>query len=442
MAGTIAHHSALFLSTALFISAWLLTGGGVARTPFAFYLFALTGSWLLAVVVKNDGWVTWMHLPVTAKLAIGFFCLMPLLQCVPLPPAIWHALSGRELAAETLALTGAADHWHPITLNVQATYRTFLMSVWLLALLLAVLRMSSDEVRALFVMLLGLGILHVAIGMLQVASGGRFLFYDVPNINFLLGFFANKNHSGLFIALLFPIGYLALYGDRGWDRTRLPLAAAATLVIFATLILTFSRAGLLFGLVAFVFLLLLVNERRLSRTGRQAALAALAVIALLAIIASTDIATRSLGRFEGVSTDPRWLFWSWSRKLVPIYFPIGSGIGSFEEVFKVVERLSWVKPTYLNHAHNDYMEQLIEVGAAAPVLWMLVVAMVLTPIRNAWRDRARTAGRTALMGAVIVLLILVHSSFDYPLRRPALAVVFITALAVLLRRSQQRKKIA
>lgn len=438
----LAQRSGLFISTAAVIVIWMLVGGGVTGNPIVFYLFALSGSWLLGFVLAGGGWAAWREQSPLARLAIAFFCLMPLLQCIPLPPGIWHELPGRGASVRTLALVGAAQDWRPITLNFEATFRSFLMSVWLFGLLLAVMRLSVRELTAVFALLLILGGLHLLIGMLQVATGGRFLFFDVPNINFLLGFFANKNHSGLFIALLFPIGYIALYGEKGWDRSRVPLAVVGSLVLFATLILTFSRAGLFFGALALAFLLLLSFEGRLGRGGRYAALAGLGVLALLAILASTDVATRSLGRFAGVGSDPRWLFWTWSRQLIPVYFPVGSGVGTFTEVFKAIEHLSWVKPTYLNHAHNEYMEQLIEVGIAAPILWALVLAMIAGPLRTAWRDRARTQGRIALVSGMMVLLVFLHSAFDYPLRRPGIDVVFVVALAILLRRRADRKAIA
>lgn len=438
----IAPRSGLFLSVAATVVVWLLIGGGVTTNPIVFSLFALTGSWLLGFVLANGGWATWREQAPLVKLAITFFCLIPLLQCIPLPPAIWQALPGRETSVRTLELVGAAQDWHPITLTFDATFRTFLMSVWLLGLLLAVVRLPTAELRALFALLLMIGALHLVIGILQVATGGRFLLFDVPNINFLLGLFANKNHSGLFIALLFPIGYIALYGEKGWDRTRLPLAGVGSLVLFATLILTFSRAGLFFGALALAFLLLISFEGRLGKGGRYAAFAALGVVALLSVLASTDVATRSLGRFSGVGTDPRWLFFTWSKQLVPIYFPVGSGVGSFVGVFNALEHLSWVKPTYLNHAHNEYLEQLIEVGAAAPILWLLVLGMIVRPLRTAWRDRTRTQGRIALLGGLMVLLFFLHSGFDYPLRRPGLDVVFVIALAALLRRRTDRKMIA
>lgn len=438
----VAQRSGLFLSVAATVVIWLLVGGGVPDNPVVFLIFALTGSWLLGFVLANGGMAAWRDLSPTARLALAFFCLMPLVQCIPLPPALWHALPGREMSVRTLALVGAAQDWHPITLTFDATFRTFLMSLWLVGLLLAVMRLSTAELKALFILLMVMGGLHILVGMLQVATGGQFLFFDVPNINFLLGFFANKNHSGLFIALLFPISYIALYGEKGWDRARLPLAVVGSLVLFAMLILTFSRAGLFFGVLALAFLLLLSFEGRLGKGGRYAALAGLGAVALLAMLASTDVASRSLGRFAGVGADPRWLFWTWSKQLVPIYFPVGSGIGSFVEVFKVLEHLSWVKPTYLNHAHNEYLEQLIEVGVAAPILWLLVVAMMVGPLRAAWRERERAHGRIALLGGLMVLLFFLHSAFDYPLRRPGLDVVFVIALAALLRRRSERKTIA
>lgn len=434
--------SSAFLSVAAFTTFWVLCGGGVTENFVVFAGFAVTGSWMLFIACQPDGVSAWKALPWVAKLAITFFCLMPLLQSIPLPPAAWHGLPGRQLSIETLGMVGAAGDWHPITMTFPATFQTFLMSIWLAALLLAVLQLSSDEIRAVFKLLLALGLLHLLLGIVQVASEGRFLLYDVPNVNFLLGLFSNKNHSGLFIATLFPIGFVALSGDRGWHRGRLSFALAAAVVLFAALILTFSRAGLFFGLFAFTSLLLLANEQRFERAGRRAAIAALIALALLAVFASTDVATQALGRFGGIGSDPRWLFWSWSAQLIPAYFPVGSGIGSFPEVFKTMEQLSWVKPTYLNHAHSDYLEQLIEVGVAAPILWALVLSMLAGPFGRAWRERHRSAGKAALMGALIVVLTLIHSSFDYPLRRPALAAVFVVALAVLLRRGGAQKKIA
>jgi O-antigen ligase len=433
--GQPARRSGLFWSAAIVLTLWVAAGGGIINSGY-FWVLALSGSWLFAYLIAEGGLAAWRDLPRPAQVAIGFFCVLPLLQCVPLPPSLWHALPGRELAREALALTGDADRWHPLTLTFTATFRSWLVAMWLLALLLSAVRLRLDELVELFRLLVALGAAHLLLGVAQLATGGGLQLHDSSNPDTLLGFFVNKNHSGLFIALLFPLAWAALHGERGWDRSRLGWIVTGTLVMFAALVLTFSRAALGLGALAFCWTLFLVNERRVGSAGRLTVATVLVLGAAVTVIASTDIAARSIGRFSGVGTDPRWLFWSWSRQLVPVYFPAGSGIGSFPDVFRVAERLAWVKPTYLNHAHNEYLEQLIEVGAAAPLLWAAVAAMLVGPLRRAWQGRDRTAGRLALAGGTVVLLVLLHSGFDYPLRRPALAAVFVVALGALLRRQK------
>lgn len=426
----------------MFTATWVVTGGGISTSPLPFYLMALTGSWLLGYTLTHGGAAAWQRMDITAKLATGLFCLLPLLQCIPLPPTIWHELPGRSLTVETLSLVGRAQAWHPITLTFEATFKTFLLSLWLMGLLLAVICLSAKEQRALFALLLALGALHIAIGITQLATHGSLLFYSHTQGNFLLGLFANKNHSALFIATLFPIGYFVLLNGRDWEARHLPITAAACLLLFAMLILTFSRAGFVLGLIAFAFVALLAARWRLGRTGGYIALATMLVLVLLVVLASTNIAMQSFGRFAVVGDDPRWLFWQWSWDLVPIYFPAGSGIGSFPEVFQVLEHLEWVKPTYLNHAHNEYLEQLIEIGIAAPILWVSVAVMLTVALRRVWRRRTRSSGRLALAAAVIVFLVFIHSAFDYPLRRPGLAVVFVIALGALLRGAVKEKFVA
>ena len=44
------------------------------------------------------------------------------------------------------------------------------------------------------------------------------------------------------------------------------------------------------------------------------------------------------------------------------YAPVGSGFGSFREVYPRFEQSSQVTPTIVNHAHNDYLELALETG--------------------------------------------------------------------------------
>jgi O-antigen ligase len=436
-----APRSRLFLPIAVVLSIWVLFGGAAPESLLSFGALALSGSAMLVCMLAMGGLASWGILSWTGRAMLLFFCLVPLVQLVPLPPSVWQALPGRALATDTLTVAEQAQIWHPISLSVGATFRSFLVSVWLVALLLALLQLSSTELRRIFGVLFALGIINAAIGIVQVVSGHTLLqLYSGLSSFYLSGLFANKNHTGLFVALTFLAGYAALYAEQGWNRGRLAMVVPIGLVLFVVLVATFSRAGMVFGLLAIGFLVMLSTNRRLEGRARYLAIAVPVFGLLLFLaVASTDLASRAFARFGGVDDDLRWLIWQWSWPLVEGNFPIGGGVGSFTSLFPPHEQLAWVKPTYVNHVHNDYIEQLIEIGILAPVAWLLILGALVPTIRMAWAERSRQSGRLALIGAAMLVLVALHSAVDYPLRRPAIMATCMVALASLLRLNSRGK---
>ncbi len=437
--------SPLLHATAGFLVVWVLLGGNMPNNLILFAALALAGTTLIATSVVHGGLRSWTWLSPVQRLALAFLCLMPLLQLIPLPPALWQALPGRALPLATLDAMGLAQSWQPITLALGATLRTALVCIWLCVLLLGVLQLSTADLQRLFALIVLLGLVNVAIGFVQIISHGTALiFYPSRQSMFLSGLFANKNHTGLFIAITFLAAYVALYSRDGWNRRWLAIVVPAALLCLAALVATFSRAGIVLGGVAMLCVAALLTGSRMKVRLLPKASIAMAVAAaalLIVLIVPSDLATRSLTRFESVDADLRWSIWQWSQPLISTYFPIGSGIGSFTTVFPPAEQLAWVKPTYVNHAHNDYLEQLIEVGIAAPISWALIVASLLRPLRAAWRGRTGQSGRIALASAAILFLIAAHSVVDYPLRRPAIAAVAMVALAALLRMGDPKRRL-
>ena len=408
-----------------------------------FAMLALAGTVMVgALALFGNVGAAWRALSWPARFLLLFLALMPLLQLVPLPPPLWRALPGRTLSVETLTAAGIVNEWRPLTLVVDATFRSWLMMMWLLAFLLALLQLPSAELRRLFGLMLLLGLLNVAIGVVQVVSGYHaFQFYDQQP--FLVGLFANKNHTGLFIAFTFLAGYAALYGERGWHRQWLGVVMPLVFVLLIALLATFSRAGLVFGVAALGFLALISLPRRPGRRTLGIVAGALLVVVVAAMaVASSDLAVRSSARFGGVEGDLRWLIWQWSWPLVGSYFPIGAGVGSFTDVFPPAEQLAWVKPTNVNHVHNDYLEQVIELGIAAPLCWVLVVATLVRPVRLAWEQRLRPSGRVGLIAAAMLTSTALHNIVDYPLRRPAIMASVMLALAALLRLDRRKSDCA
>jgi O-antigen ligase len=105
------------------------------------------------------------------------------------------------------------------------------------------------------------------------------------------------------------------------------------------------------------------------------------------------------------------------------FFPAGSGLGSFDAVFRGREPLALLKPTYFNHAHNDWLELVLETGAVGLLLLGAAVAWWASASWRAWRDRAPVAR----LGSGVVALIMAASIVDYPARTPMIMAVLVVA---------------
>ena len=112
--------------------------------------------------------------------------------------------------------------------------------------------------------------------------------------------------------------------------------------------------------------------------------------------------------------------------MIEAYFPMGSGIGSFDTVFRMHEPYALLKLTYFNHAHNDMLEVILEAGLPGLVLLLAAVGWWGWASFTAWRAGG---SRNALpkLGSAVLFLMIVASIFDYPVRTPMLMAVTIIA---------------
>src|SRR3546814_16690937 len=76
---------------------------------------------------------------------------------------------------------------------------------------------------------------------------------------------------------------------------------------------------------------------------------------------------RTLARFDDLK-DVRPEIWADTWYAIGQHWPVGAGMGTFRPVFDAAERLEFVRPSYANRAHNDYLEYLLEAGVAGALL--------------------------------------------------------------------------
>ncbi len=441
--GTRAVDPVFLLAAALAMAAGLL-GGASRENPLRLAVVELTAVPLLAMGLRavvrgrlpDDRPGRQLDLWIIAA-AVG----IPLLQLAPVPPEIWTRLPGQAARLTALRVLGRQPPWLPMSLAPAATFRAILALTPPLAMYLAIVRLSADQTHRLSWLWLGLAALGLMLGVGQMVEpgGGPAYLYATASVDSLVGVFANRNHEAAFLVCLAPVA--AAIGlpprpkrsERGngsrtsWRRW---LGALFIAVAFVALSAVRSRAGVLLAGPALAAALLVIwrgrgrGEADRWRQALPVAAAAAVAVAAVALFALTPI----LARFDTGGSDlNRGQFWPIVMDAAQPFEPLGAGVGAFDRVFAAVEPLTLVGPRYLNHAHNDFLEIWLEAGwPGLAVVGAFLVWLVLANLR-AWRSRSALA-RAA--GASVVLL-LVFSVPDYPLRTETLAVFLAFCCGVL-----------
>lgn len=388
----------------------MLVGGGTARglliDTFLQLLVIICSSFVLFSRESWDG--------VTRAGLVLLVCVLGLfiVQLVPIPVSILELMRPSGL----LQMKGSGlPKFSVQSISVGST-RTIEAGLFVLMPILfftALVSLSKEAVVSVVpFFMIGLWGNLVAAGLQYSFSNnsnlGNFLGYEV-----MIGMFANRNH---FATLIFSSIPLIIYF--GFSNSRMFVSVISLLVILLILLAVGSRAGILIGIsivtVSFVSLLWQ------GRIGKLTSLVLVALIAIAAYGAYTQISVRAmdptLGRLEFATTTWQAIKQNWI---------LGTGYGTFDLVYPLYESPEMVFPQYVNHAHNDYLEAFLEGGILALVVFLVYVFLL---VRKIVAVRAQPLPRLVFLSIVVVL---VHSFVDYPLRTMSVLMVFAFLNALL-----------
>ncbi len=373
-------------------------------------------------------------------------------QLWPIPVSWWSALQGREAYLDAMQAAGVvAAPSLPLSLNPGATWASLWAGLPVALAFWLALRLPRALVDGLMAALLLAGALQVLMAVAQFATGRvSALYFGVLGQGFI-GTFANRNHLADFLAMLLPVwfyGWLRLRRhdhdeERGLGR-RLAHKPMLLLLGFAFLVVilsTQSRGGILSATAVLLLSALLYGHafRHQFKPWQRWAMAVLFLVFLALALGSVDV-KGILGRVEQgrlqsdaeVRHTMALATWDAARAL----WPWGSGLGSFESVFPRFQPAS--TPNYVNHAHNDYVQLLMELGAAAVLLALALLTLVAWQGRalvQAYRNGDRLSSELGLrlfagLGALALLL---HSWVEFNMHIPALALTAAFLMGVFLR---------
>lgn len=446
---------ARFAALAVFLVLVFLTGGGArddiqslvllrpAAVLFAAYAVALAAPGAFRGVAAP----LWFLLALLALIAA---------QLIPLPPSIWQELPGRETYADLSIAAGMGDLWRPLSLSPSKT----LNSLFSLTVPFAALALLAIQSRRYFrPLLIALALLTLASGLwglLQLAGSatGPLYLYRITNPGLPVGFFANRNHQAVMLGAVIPV--IAHLGIAFAHQNRKPampfmVTGLAAALIVPTILMTGSRAGLIAAMIGFGAAAVMIYKARpaaargaADRFSRLMPIMAGTVI-LAAIVGGVALwFGRALAIERLLASDSveelRALVFPILREMAGFFFPAGAGFGAFEHVYYQFEPMNLLREQYLNQAHNDWLQFVIEGGLPAALLLGAFMAWVawhgfLTFYRN--RDEGRLASlRTACLAFIVALGVV--SFFDYPLRVPSVMSVFVLSCGLLARTAPDR----
>lgn len=418
-----------------FVAACLVLGGASAAGALANFALQIGGAAILALLLVRRAPLAPAPGGGALLLLAAALVAVPLLQLVPLPAALWTHLPGRADIAARDALFGASFA-RPVSLQPARTLAVLAGLLPPVAVLLLALQASARARRRALLAVVAVAILSALLGAAQILGGGDSpaYFYAITNRGTSVGFFANSNHlSTLLLAALVLSADLPFHPTGGRAAERWTVARAGlALFLVAALLVNRSLAGIVLLGPALLFWAARQPgvARRLSLQSRALLGGGLALGTAAAALAAVQVP--AIGQLLAGFTDPaeRIGFLRHTLALAAENFPIGTGFGTFRAAYAAQEDAAAVTTVFVNHAHNDLAELLLEAGIAGPLLLAALAAWVALRLRALAREAAAPAGAWA--GAMALGLIALHSLVDYPLRTAAIGAVAVLCLALLV----------
>jgi len=395
-------------------------------------------------------------------ISIAAFFFWTLFLCIPFPHPVLSFLSPTraEILSQAGTLNDITPAWESLSYLPMAasTWWVFLLSLGLFFLMVRNLCTERNTLKHVVFIMIGVGLLEAVYGLIQAlvpSMGVLWVDYIQDYMGTARGTFINRNSFAAFIGMIWPLALgitLAMTGRiyslreaLGSDRlNRQALMAMGIIVFLLALIFTRSRAGIVSGLVGFTAFSILARTGMKSLALQTRVLMG-GIIVLLCIYTMTIGAGPIVQRFLALGGDggSRIDIWRDSLQIIKDH-PLGIGLGNYENVFQVYNQ-SLASDKTVIHAHNDYLQLLVETGWIG--FFTIMIGFFIFLGKRARRIKKLDFKKDPLrfylaVGAFSGLISMsVHCLFDFNLQIPANCLYFVVLMAVLSACTRPRKTI-
>jgi O-antigen ligase len=393
-------------------------------------LFALN----LLLISNRNGTGKRTEFPLLPARLFAAFLVLLLLQIVPLPLALVGWLSA----------TVPNGGWTTLHPNPEAGLRAALDWFSAFALFFAAVSIPSSRngIRRWVYCLLLVAGFEAFYGIVEYAGGSQNIFgySKVAYLDSATGTFVNRNHFADYLAMaiclwtgVFAYRFAKVRTVKSVEKgqyEKLLLLVFFGVLILAALLMSRSRAGLA-GAVFSLAALGAIGFRNRKRLFLTTSLLLLGLVALFSLWLGADPMPTRFGELsqDVLAEDARPEVW-WRTVSVIGQSPLlGHGADTFHDAFRVYGG-STVLASY-HHAHNDYLETLVQFGLAGFLLLFGGVALTIASTIRSLRNRTSRFARFLAMGALAAAFaFLLHGLVDFPMQIPANRLTFFALIGL------------
>ncbi len=342
------------------------------------------------------------------------------------------ALLGFVILISIQLLTGSTSYRHATLVELlnDSAYGVFLIVACGIA-------RDRNNLKRLLTFLVFFGFLLALFSLVQDFSGTEKLYWlRKPRavVGKIYGPYVNGNHYAGLMEMIVPLALAWAVLENGGKRL---LYSFTSVLMAATIFFARSRGGmaaLTAELIVFVVLLTKFRGSPFSRRNWAGFLLFAAAVAGTVVYFGSD---QVLHRLSDLRDTYRLDIYRDSLRMWLTHPVFGFGLGTFSWVFPAYQSF-WISGL-VAHAHNDYIELLVETGliGSGLIVWFLISVLRIGLKKI---SRGSKEGATISVGVLAAIAgLLVHGLFDFNLHIPANATLFFVLCGILLSSSSSSR---
>lgn len=391
------------------IAASILGGGTGTDLWTELFLFIIFAPFIGLAIARVD----LLRMPLSAKIGCILVIAIFIIQFLPLKHPIidpWD-LDQSSLDAANFDIN---PYWSP-SLN-----RSLYAALFTLTAMgfMAFVNTLDDHKQSALVRWFLIGVsLNTVLAYLQRSYSGGYSEKIIFPYEITFGFFANQNHfSALAYCSVFIFGYHFLH-----IRKNIYIYIIVSTIINIVVFSYDSRAGfIIVSASSMLSYIIFIDKSKINF--KQRSLVSVFFLFLIFLY---------LANYQSLEDGTRLDLNKEAAIMAYKYFPYGSGVGSFENIYTSIASSNETIGVFFKHVHNDWFQLIIEIG----IFFIFLFIIVLLSIFN-----SRKNDKIFIMSLMIIISLSIHSLVDYPLRTYNMAILFAFSMAICLnfKRSHRR----